>query len=203
MRELTRLCPQIQRTDDNAETLLKRLSTYHKQTGPVAEYYKKKGALAAMRGAGRADPATAQASGPASTPRKSPRPSGGPSTPSSPRRKRMPRKRRGRSAAVPSARAPCQCVCLYAELQAMARAVVVISEYERGRTVQGSANSGWQSMHGRECHQADTITLNHDARDYRAFYATSVNSKVKLDDGPLSIEVASAAGAAKRLIISF
>lgn len=33
----------IQRSDDNAETLLKRLSSYHKQTGPVAEYYKKKG----------------------------------------------------------------------------------------------------------------------------------------------------------------
>ncbi|GAA98155.1 uncharacterized protein L969DRAFT_93236 [Mixia osmundae IAM 14324] len=35
--------PLIQRSDDNAETLRNRLSTYHKQTGPVAEYYKKKG----------------------------------------------------------------------------------------------------------------------------------------------------------------
>lgn len=35
--------PLIQRSDDTAETLHKRLDTYHKQTGPVAEYYKKKG----------------------------------------------------------------------------------------------------------------------------------------------------------------
>ncbi|CEQ39700.1 SPOSA6832_01268 [Sporobolomyces salmonicolor] len=35
--------PLIQRSDDTAETLYKRLDTYHKQTGPVAEYYKKKG----------------------------------------------------------------------------------------------------------------------------------------------------------------
>jgi adenylate kinase len=35
--------PLIQRADDNVETLRKRLSTYHQQTGPVAEYYKKKG----------------------------------------------------------------------------------------------------------------------------------------------------------------
>ena len=35
--------PLIQRSDDNAETLRKRLVTYHKQTGPVAEYYKKAG----------------------------------------------------------------------------------------------------------------------------------------------------------------
>ncbi|GAA6060962.1 hypothetical protein JCM10212_006544 [Sporobolomyces blumeae] len=34
--------PLIQRSDDTAETLHKRLDTYHKQTGPVAEYYKKK-----------------------------------------------------------------------------------------------------------------------------------------------------------------
>ncbi|PPQ73603.1 hypothetical protein CVT24_008061 [Panaeolus cyanescens] len=33
----------IQRSDDNVETLRKRLSTYHSQTGPVADYYKNKG----------------------------------------------------------------------------------------------------------------------------------------------------------------
>ncbi|KAK6904996.1 adenylate kinase [Kwoniella mangroviensis CBS 10435] len=32
--------PLIQRSDDNVETLKKRLSTYHAQTGPVVEYYK-------------------------------------------------------------------------------------------------------------------------------------------------------------------
>jgi len=35
--------PLIQRSDDNVETLRKRLATFHKQTGPVAEYYKAKG----------------------------------------------------------------------------------------------------------------------------------------------------------------
>jgi adenylate kinase len=35
--------PLIQRSDDNAETLKKRLSTYHTQTAPVVEYYKKTG----------------------------------------------------------------------------------------------------------------------------------------------------------------
>ncbi|KAJ3728366.1 adenylate kinase-domain-containing protein [Lentinula raphanica] len=35
--------PLIQRSDDNVETLQKRLKTYHSQTGPVAEYYKTKG----------------------------------------------------------------------------------------------------------------------------------------------------------------
>ncbi|KAI9307759.1 adenylate kinase-domain-containing protein [Cunninghamella echinulata] len=35
--------PLIQRSDDNAETLKKRLDTYHKQTAPVVDYYKKKG----------------------------------------------------------------------------------------------------------------------------------------------------------------
>ena len=33
--------PLIQRSDDNADTLKKRLSTYHAQTGPVVDYYKK------------------------------------------------------------------------------------------------------------------------------------------------------------------
>ncbi|KAK3304201.1 adenylate kinase-domain-containing protein [Chaetomium strumarium] len=35
--------PLIQRSDDNAEALKKRLVTYHKQTGPVVDYYKKTG----------------------------------------------------------------------------------------------------------------------------------------------------------------
>ncbi|KAL1971702.1 hypothetical protein VTN31DRAFT_2323 [Thermomyces dupontii] len=35
--------PLIQRSDDNAETLKKRLATYHAQTAPVVEYYKKTG----------------------------------------------------------------------------------------------------------------------------------------------------------------
>ena len=33
----------IQRSDDNAETLKKRLSTYHSQTAPVVNYYQKTG----------------------------------------------------------------------------------------------------------------------------------------------------------------
>jgi adenylate kinase len=33
----------IQRSDDNVETLRKRLATYHSSTGPVVEYYKTKG----------------------------------------------------------------------------------------------------------------------------------------------------------------
>ena len=35
--------PLIQRTDDNAETLKKRLITYHDQTSPVVAYYQKTG----------------------------------------------------------------------------------------------------------------------------------------------------------------
>lgn len=35
--------PLIQRTDDNADTLKKRLATYHAQTSPVVSYYKSKG----------------------------------------------------------------------------------------------------------------------------------------------------------------
>jgi adenylate kinase len=33
----------ISRSDDNAETLIKRLVSYHDQTAPVAQYYKKQG----------------------------------------------------------------------------------------------------------------------------------------------------------------
>jgi adenylate kinase len=35
--------PLIQRSDDNVETLRKRLAAFHSQTGPVVEYYKSKG----------------------------------------------------------------------------------------------------------------------------------------------------------------
>jgi adenylate kinase len=35
--------PLIQRSDDNEETLKKRLSTYHDQTSPVVQYYQKTG----------------------------------------------------------------------------------------------------------------------------------------------------------------
>lgn len=35
--------PLIQRSDDNVDTLTKRLATYHKQTGPVVDYYRQKG----------------------------------------------------------------------------------------------------------------------------------------------------------------
>ncbi|ODQ82393.1 hypothetical protein BABINDRAFT_158997 [Babjeviella inositovora NRRL Y-12698] len=35
--------PLIQRSDDNAEALTKRLVTYHKQTEPIVEYYRKNG----------------------------------------------------------------------------------------------------------------------------------------------------------------
>lgn len=35
--------PLIQRSDDNVETLTKRLKSFHSSTGPVVEYYKTKG----------------------------------------------------------------------------------------------------------------------------------------------------------------
>lgn len=35
--------PLIQRSDDNAEALKKRLTTYHQQTVPVVDYYRKTG----------------------------------------------------------------------------------------------------------------------------------------------------------------
>ena len=35
--------PLIQRSDDNEEALKKRLETYHKQTAPVSDYYRKTG----------------------------------------------------------------------------------------------------------------------------------------------------------------
>ena len=38
--------PLVHRSDDNAETLKKRLDAFHKQTQPVIDYYNKKGLLA-------------------------------------------------------------------------------------------------------------------------------------------------------------
>ena len=35
--------PLIQRSDDNADALKKRLATYHSQTAPVVDYYRKNG----------------------------------------------------------------------------------------------------------------------------------------------------------------
>ena len=35
--------PLIQRSDDNVETLTKRLKSFHSQTTPVVQYYKNKG----------------------------------------------------------------------------------------------------------------------------------------------------------------
>ena len=35
--------PLVQRSDDNAETLKKRLGAYHEQTEPVVAYYRKTG----------------------------------------------------------------------------------------------------------------------------------------------------------------
>ncbi|KAJ9108040.1 adenylate kinase [Naganishia adeliensis] len=40
--------PLIQRSDDNVETLRKRLTTYHQQTGPVVDHYRKTGIWAGV-----------------------------------------------------------------------------------------------------------------------------------------------------------
>jgi adenylate kinase len=40
----------IQREDDKEETVIQRLSTYHKQTEPLIEYYEKKGKLLLVHG---------------------------------------------------------------------------------------------------------------------------------------------------------
>jgi adenylate kinase len=37
--------PLIQRSDDNPETIKRRLASFHKDTVPVAAYYKKQGIL--------------------------------------------------------------------------------------------------------------------------------------------------------------
>lgn len=40
--------PLVQRSDDNADALKKRLTTYHQQTEPIVEYYKKTGIWAGV-----------------------------------------------------------------------------------------------------------------------------------------------------------
>jgi adenylate kinase len=40
--------PLIQRSDDNIETLRKRLASFHSQTGPVVEFYRKQGIWTAI-----------------------------------------------------------------------------------------------------------------------------------------------------------
>lgn len=40
--------PLIQRSDDNVETLRRRLGAFHSQTDPVVSYYKKKGIWAGV-----------------------------------------------------------------------------------------------------------------------------------------------------------
>jgi adenylate kinase len=47
------------RADDTIETLRKRLSVYHAQTAPVAEYYRKKGMLKSVDGMGTVDEVSA------------------------------------------------------------------------------------------------------------------------------------------------
>jgi len=46
------------RKDDNAETIRKRLHTYHKQTAPLKKYYKGQGKLKIMNGTGPVDKIT-------------------------------------------------------------------------------------------------------------------------------------------------
>jgi adenylate kinase len=43
--------PLIQRSDDNVDTLRKRLAAFHTQTGPVVDYYKAKGLWRGIDGA--------------------------------------------------------------------------------------------------------------------------------------------------------
>lgn len=40
--------PLVQRSDDNADALKKRLATYHKQTEPIVKYYQKTGVWSAV-----------------------------------------------------------------------------------------------------------------------------------------------------------
>jgi len=47
--------PLIQRSDDNEETLKKRLETYHKNTGPVVAHYQKQGVLLTLDASQSAD----------------------------------------------------------------------------------------------------------------------------------------------------
>lgn len=47
--------PLIQRSDDNADALKKRLVAYHQQTVPVIDYYKKKNIYASVDASKSAD----------------------------------------------------------------------------------------------------------------------------------------------------
>ena len=47
--------PLIRRSDDNAETLKKRLEAYHTQTSPLVDYYKKRGIHSKIDAAETAD----------------------------------------------------------------------------------------------------------------------------------------------------
>lgn len=52
-KEICEACGEklIQRDDDKAETVLNRLTTYHKQTAPLVDFYQKKGLLKKIDGA--------------------------------------------------------------------------------------------------------------------------------------------------------
>jgi len=47
--------PLVQRSDDNADTLYKRLATYHTQTAPIVAYYERKGLLAVVDASAKPD----------------------------------------------------------------------------------------------------------------------------------------------------
>ncbi|OPZ28044.1 MAG: Adenylate kinase [Lentisphaerae bacterium ADurb.BinA184] len=47
--------PLIQRTDDSRSTAVERLAVYERQTAPVADYYRRRGLLTALSGAGHKD----------------------------------------------------------------------------------------------------------------------------------------------------
>lgn len=90
----------IQRSDDTADTLRKRLVTYHQQTDPVAEYYKTKGVssprLQLVFEARSLIFSLAIRSGPESTPPSLPRPSGARSSSASTSRRSKKREPSGR-----------------------------------------------------------------------------------------------------------
>lgn len=52
--------PLIQRSDDNEQTLNKRLETFHKQTAPVVGYYQRQGILGVVDAADTQDGVWAQ-----------------------------------------------------------------------------------------------------------------------------------------------
>jgi adenylate kinase len=52
--------PLVRRSDDTEAALVKRLASFHRQTAPVMEYYKKQGVLAAIDGTQQIDKVTQQ-----------------------------------------------------------------------------------------------------------------------------------------------